>query len=125
MVDLYLFDAVDVVCLVHLMDALHEFLCQSLMRLLQAVDGDIDRRDDFYAGRQGVVEDDRRIGHRLPAFIHHHIEIAAIHLIYIVGLEERPFRRVEPQVRTPVVHGVALVQLHPLPASCHQAQQQA
>ena len=99
------------------------------MWLLQAFDGDIHCWDDLHGGRQGVGEGDGGVGHGLPVLIHHHIEISAVHLIYIIYTEKCPFRGVEPQVCAPIVNGVAFIQLHTnlrIPAAhCQQTKEQA
>ena len=125
-VDLYLMDVRNIIGLVHLPDALHDLLRQSFVRLVHAVLSDIDGGDDLDAVRQGIAERDRGIGLRPTVIAHHHIKIATVHLINIIVCQKSLLRRIEPEVRTPIVDGIAALEDFSkglLLAGCHRQQE--
>jgi hypothetical protein len=77
---------------------------------MHAVLRDIDGGDNLDAVRQGVRKGDGGVGFGFCGpIIEYYVEIAAIYLIDMVLLEESPFCRVEPEVGTPVIDGIALL----------------
>ena len=79
------------------------------MALVHAVLSDVDGGHQLNAVGQRVAEGDGGVGPWLAVVAHHHVEVSAVHLIYMILFQEGLFRRVESQVCPPVVDGVAFV----------------
>ena len=94
------------------------------MRLVHAVLRDINGGDELDAVRKLIREGDSGIGLGLClVIIHHHIEVATIHLINMVLAEEGSFCGVKSEVSAPIIDGIALVEQFPLFLTAHDGQQ--
>ena len=116
-----------VVRLVDLADAPHQLLGQTVVVLVHALLGDVDRRHQLDAVGQPVSERDGGVGHG-HRVAHDDVEVSAVDLLDAVLPEESTLGGVELQLCAPVVHGIDVAgylipSILPLPATCQHGQQ--
>ena len=116
---LHLVNTLDVVRLVHLHNPVHQLLGQSLVWLVHAVLSDEHCGNELDAVLLALHEADGGVGHGFAVAVHHHVEIAAVHLINMVLLQKGAFQRVCLPLCSPVVDGILLRHLRLL-AACRQ-----
>ena len=87
-VDLYFLDIAAMMRLVHLQDACHQFLRDTVHVVLQTVLHDEDSWDDLYAFERVGCETDGSIGHHLSCSVDGDIEIAQVDFRDVVSAQE-------------------------------------